>query len=106
MNMTIHKNLGLWPICECLLRSLHKFKMLSYGFTSDQYLGMYVCNSGFHKAISCFFDRSGHSYHVKGAWSIHYVTVPKSLGQSLGPALAVTTPYITSPGGLRAGHGG
>ena len=57
---------------------------------------MYVCNSGFHKAISCFFDRSGHSYRVKGAWSIHYVTVPKSLGQSLGPALAVTTPYITA----------
>ena len=66
---------------------------------------MFVCNSGFHKAISCFFDCSGYSYRDKEAWSIHYVTVPKSLGQSLGPALAVTTPYITSPGGLRAGHG-
>ena len=36
---TLQNNLGLWPICECSLRSLHKFKMLSYGFASAQHLG-------------------------------------------------------------------
>ena len=36
---TLQNNLGLWPICERSLRSLHKFKMLSYGFASAQHLG-------------------------------------------------------------------
>ena len=62
---------------------------------------MYVCNSGFHKAISCFFDRSGYSYRDKEAWSIHYVTVPKSLGQSLGPAMGGSNHSLHhGPGGL------
>ena len=34
---TLQNILGLWPICDCSLRSLHKFTMLSYGCASAQH---------------------------------------------------------------------